>query len=122
MLVVHFLFFSTNQTMKKELISALPAFAELISEFGPTLKDMLSESSVSISQPHPGSWWITHVDGTLGLWNGQVVSLYYHPSSKHTATTVGKLGEKKSVTNGGHWAISHQTKALVGNKAYYNTL
>ena len=51
-----------------------------------------------------------------------MLSAYYHPSKKHTATTVGKLGTKQSVAEGGHWAVSLQTRGLGGNKANYDTL
>ncbi len=50
------------------------------------------------------------------------MSAYYHPTKKHSATTVGKVGTKKSIANAGEWAISNQTKAAYGNKAFYNTL
>lgn len=82
---------------------------------------MLNSGSASQSQPHAGSTWITVVDGTWLTHDGIVVSAYYHPSRPHTATTIGKLGTKKSAANAGQWAVSWQTKAAYGNKAYYDT-
>jgi len=35
-----------------------------------------------------------------------IISAYFHPTKKHTATTVGKLGEKRSEAAAGEWAIS----------------
>lgn len=32
----------------------------------------------------------------MGAWNGELTSAYYHPTKSHTATTIGKLGEKQS--------------------------
>lgn len=63
--------------------------------------------------------WITSVDGCQEL-DGRVISAYYHPTKDHTATTAGKLGTKKSVAKAGEWALSMQTRALFGNKAYYS--
>ncbi|CAD8193005.1 unnamed protein product [Paramecium octaurelia] len=76
----------------------------------------------SISQPGEGSVWISYLDGNHFLNNGQVLSMFYHPTKKHTATTVGKLGQKQSVAGPGQWAYSIQTKGAYGNKAHYNTL
>lgn len=60
--------------------------------------------------------WISLEDGSWGSWHGQLVSCYNHPSRKHTATTTGKLGVKRSEAEAGHWAISMQTRALAGSK------
>lgn len=49
------------------------------------------------------------------------MSAYYHPTKKHSATTEGKLGLKKSVAEAGEWAISIQTRGSIRNKAFYNT-
>ncbi len=35
-----------------------------------------------------------------------VLSAYYHPTKEHSATTIGKNGNKKSVASAGKWAIS----------------
>lgn len=66
--------------------------------------------------------WLTSVNGDWGTYGGQVMSAFYHPTKTHSATTVGKLGQKRSVANKGEWAISIQTKALFGNKAFYNVI
>jgi hypothetical protein len=63
--------------------------------------DMLNSVSASYSQPHAGSTWVTVVDGTWLSHEGIVVSAYFHPSRPHTATTVGKLGTKKSTAGAG---------------------
>ena len=63
--------------------------------------EMLSSPSVSQSQPHPGSKWITVVEGNWLSFDGVVVSAYFHPSRPHTATTIGKLGTKKSAAPAG---------------------
>ena len=49
------------------------------------------------------------------------MTAYYHPTKKHSVTTVGKAGTLKSYAAAGEWAISKQTKAMSGNKALYNT-
>ncbi|KAH0787819.1 hypothetical protein GPJ56_008168 [Histomonas meleagridis] len=84
------------------------------------LKNYINSSSTSISQPKGNDLWITSLDGTWGTWDGKVISIYYHSYNRHSATTVGKLGFKRSVAEAGHWAVSIQTRALGGNKAYYN--
>jgi len=81
----------------------------------------LNHGGCQMSQPHAGSLWITNLEGKYGSWKGMVVSCYYHPTKRHSATTVGKLGEKRSEASAGQWAISVQTKGLFGNKCYYNT-
>ena len=101
---------------------ALPVIQELINFFGQAFIDELNSGSYVVSQPERGAWWISRVTGHYGFWNGEVVSAYYHPTREHTATTVGKLGTKRSYASAGHWAISVQTKAGWGNKTYYNTL
>jgi len=103
-----------------------PKTAEIIAELAATVGkfvyEELSHGSSHFSQPHAGSVWITCLEGKYGSWKGKVVSCYYHPTKTHTATTVGKLGEKRSTAGPGTWAISEQTKGLYGNKCYYNTL
>ncbi|CAD8106733.1 unnamed protein product [Paramecium sonneborni] len=79
-------------------------------------------SCYSVSQPDVGCVWITYLDGTRLKQNGKVASLFYHPTKQHTATTTGKLGQKRSVAGPGEWAISEQTKGAFGNQAFYNTL
>eukprot|EP01121_Diplochlamys_sp_Union-15-3_P004125 TRINITY_DN14103_c0_g1_i1.p1 TRINITY_DN14103_c0_g1~~TRINITY_DN14103_c0_g1_i1.p1 ORF type:complete len:110 (+),score=18.16 TRINITY_DN14103_c0_g1_i1:39-368(+) len=106
--------------MSKLAQLALPVVSELIDYFGKDLLDNLSADSFVYSQPHAGTHWISISDGKFGTWKGHVISLYYHPEKKHTATTVGKLGTKKSEANAGHWAISVQTRAISGNKTFYS--
>ena len=55
------------------------------------------------------------------MFDGLVISAYYHPHKMHSATTVGKAGELKSYATAGQWAVSKQTKNSSGNKALYNT-
>lgn len=108
--------------MSQALINMLPMVFEIISELGSEAIEILSSSTVSYSQPEGNDYWITYLDGTWGTYDGKVISMYYHPTRKHTATTRGKLDMKRSVANGGHWAISHQTRDLWHNKAYYGFL
>ncbi|KAL1520694.1 hypothetical protein AB1Y20_022263 [Prymnesium parvum] len=68
----------------------------------------------------PRACFVSSVNGTFGRWDGQVVSAFYHPSSAHIATTVGQLGERSSWADAGQWAVSIQTKAMWGNKAYWH--
>ena len=98
---------------------AIKLLADIV---GPWIIEAINSQSASTSSPHPGSLWITSLDGKFGTWKGMVVSAYYHPTKKHTATTEGKLGVKRSVAEPGQWAISTQTRGLFGNKCYYNTL
>lgn len=85
-------------------------------------KKLASAPSFQFSQPEIGSKWFSWSDGHTTGWNGKVLSAYYHPTKKHSATTQGRLGIKRSVATGGKWAISQQSRALFGNKAYYNNL
>ena len=99
----------------------IPLIEDLVRVFGENVIESLKANSTIIQQPHPGSVWISSLDGKWGSWNGKVVSCYYHPHKSHSATTIGKLGTKKSVAPPGKWAISYQTRAMFGNKTFYNT-
>lgn len=108
---------------KKIMISGLAAevldkLAGMVEEW---VIDEINNGRYSESSPYSGSKWITIVDGAHGSTCGQVVSMYYHPTQEHSATTVGSLGSKPSKAFAGDWAVSKQTKALTGNKAMYNT-
>jgi lactococcin 972 family bacteriocin len=97
----------------------LPNSFELAHMLGEAFIELINRNTVVVQQPHPGAWWISYVEP--GLY-GRVISCYYHPKRRHTATTVGKLGMRRSVANAGHWATSVQTKRWRGNRTYYNTL
>lgn len=60
------------------------------------------------------------VDGKWFTHDGHVLSAYFHPTKKHSATTIGVLGQKKSIAGPGEWAISIQTRGAFGNKAFYD--
>uniref|UniRef100_A0A0G4HFR4 Uncharacterized protein n=1 Tax=Chromera velia CCMP2878 TaxID=1169474 RepID=A0A0G4HFR4_9ALVE len=85
------------------------------------LKDNANADLFQLSQPHPGAVWISVLDGQWGTWKGQLMSAYYHPEKGHSATSVGRLGKKKSVEAAGVWAVSLQPRAMFGNKAFYDT-
>eukprot|EP00730_Choanoeca_flexa_P010233 TRINITY_DN17227_c0_g1_i1.p1 TRINITY_DN17227_c0_g1~~TRINITY_DN17227_c0_g1_i1.p1 ORF type:complete len:112 (+),score=17.28 TRINITY_DN17227_c0_g1_i1:40-375(+) len=102
---------------------AIEATGSLIGTLGADFLNALrTSSSFQMSQPHAGAVWISATDGNWGTWSGMVLSAYYHPSKQHTATTTGKMGVKQSTAAAGQWAISHQSRSLMGNKANYNTL
>eukprot|EP00029_Vermamoeba_vermiformis_P013961 TRINITY_DN8940_c0_g1_i1.p1 TRINITY_DN8940_c0_g1~~TRINITY_DN8940_c0_g1_i1.p1 ORF type:complete len:114 (+),score=11.73 TRINITY_DN8940_c0_g1_i1:22-342(+) len=101
---------------------ALPVIIELATELGQAFVDSLGSGSVVMSQPQEGTWFLSSLYGQWGTYSGQVVACFYHPTKKHTATTEGKNGEKRSVAEAGHWAISCQTRGLFGNKTHYNTV
>lgn len=82
----------------------------------------ITSPKVSQSSPEAGSLWLTSVDGTWLSGDGNVMSAFYHPTKKHSASTIGKLGTKRSVAEAGKWAVSIQTRGAFGNKAFYNTL
>jgi len=84
------------------------------------VKELASASSTQVSQPDIGAVWVTQVNGTWATFSGNVISAYYHPSKTHSATSKGKLGEKRSIAAAGEWAVSAQTRALFGNQAYYS--
>ena len=85
------------------------------------IEGLFSSGCFSYSTPHAETHWYTCVNGNLGLYDGQVMSCYYHPYQQHSATTIGKAGTKTVIAPAGQWAISHQTKATSGNKCKYNT-
>jgi len=97
---------------------------ELLKKLGRGAMDwveaLAKSPSTQVSQPAVGAVWISHMEGTWGFQDGTMLSAYYHPTKEHTATTKGKLGEKRSVAAAGHWAVSTQSKGMRGNKAYYN--
>jgi hypothetical protein len=105
-----------SQTRDKIIVEALKITANFAIDM------MAKAKSWQYSQPHPGAIWFSFTDGVITGWQGQVVSAYFHPTKEHSATTVGKLGQKTSKAAAGQWAVSMQTKALFGNKAMYNTL
>lgn len=101
----------------------IEATGQLAAQLGADfIRSLQSSPSFQISQPHEGAIWISCQDGKWGTWEGQVLSAYYHPTRSHTATTVGRLGQKQSQAAAGRWAISVQTRAIAGNKALYNTI
>ncbi|KAF2078556.1 hypothetical protein CYY_000179 [Polysphondylium violaceum] len=69
-----------------------------------------------ILKPHPGAVWISDLTGD------SVVSAYYHPTKRHTSTTIGALSMQRSTVGPGEWAYSRQTRAASGNRTFYNTL
>ena len=101
-------------------IELLPEITEITFELGKEILDLLSTPSVSYSQPRGNDHWFTCSNGRWGSYNGQVLSMYYHEYKRHSATTCGKLGEKRSIADAGHWAISYQTRRLKNNTAYFN--
>ena len=83
----------------------------------PAVASKLRGTSASITQPHPGAWWVTYTDSDV------VISAYYHPTQKHTATVQGKLNPPRSVAEAGEIAYAQCTASpFGGNKAFYNTL
>jgi len=108
----------------------IPIARELAEKIGKELldnsidwaKELARTPTVQASTPDLGAVWVTQVNGTWGTFGGKVISAYYHPSRTHSATTDGKVGEKRSVAAAGEWAVSAQTRAMWGNKAYYNNL
>ena len=84
--------------------------------------DELNHGSFHQSQPHPGAMWISTLEGNYEEWKGMVVSCYYHPTKRHTATTIGKLGTQRIEAPAGIWAVSVQPKSMYGNRSLFNTL
>jgi len=104
-------------------MSSIDLISHLASQVGKDfIYDELNHGSFHQLQPHPGSMWISILEGNYEDWRGMVVSCYYHPTKKHTATTIGKLGTKRSEASAGNWAISVQPKSNYGNRCFYNTL
>jgi hypothetical protein len=62
--------------------------------------------------PKEGGMWISHSDAIIKP-GGLVVSSYYHPTKKHSATTIGKLGTQTSYAEAGEWAVSIQSKTIM---------
>merc|ERR1719499_1775249 len=84
------------------------------------VKSLATSESTQVSTPEIDAVWISHVNGTWGTWSGTVISAYYHPTKEHSATSEGRVGQKRSVAAAGEWAVSAQTRAMWGNKAFYN--
>lgn len=81
----------------------------------------IKNGTYSKSGPHVGAIWITVVEGSHLTTSGYVLSAYYHPTQRHSATVTGKVGPIKTFEGPGVWAVAHCTKAMSGNKAQYNT-
>jgi len=61
-------------------------------------------------------------DKFVSVMNGQqVISLYFHPTCKHSATANGKT-KAKSVANPGQWAVAVAMRGIFGNATNYDTL
>ena len=119
--------FSTTESTKTFRGIIIPEYESLARQFGDGCKDLFEGdqskiSAIVISQPHPGAVWISILKGTWGTRNNKIYSLYYHPTKEHTATTTGRLGQKRSYAAANKWAVSIQTKGMWGNKTNYNTL
>lgn len=56
---------------------------------------------MSISTPFVGTLFVSEMSGPWMSYNGTVISAFYHPTKRHTATTVGKNGTKRSVAEAG---------------------
>jgi len=95
---------------------------QLVDILGQAVVDGLNANSVVISQPVLGSYWFSYVGGRLGSYNGRLISCFYHPTRRHSATTAGKLGVQPSVAGPGSWACSQQTRGLFNNKTNWNVL
>lgn len=111
-------------------LDALPEKEQLIIKLATVLKkpaevivnDYLSSKRMVLCQPHPNSVWLSTLNGTKVLHDGEVISLYFNPKYKHMSWTVGFSGKKESWADPGDWAVCAQTKAAWGNKTGYGTM
>ena len=111
-------------------LDALPEKEQLIIKLATVLKkpaevivkDYLSSKRMVLCQPHPNSVWLSTLNGTKVLHNGEVISSYFHPKYKHKSWTIGFSGKKESWADPGNWAVCVQTKAAWGNKSGYDTI
>lgn len=85
------------------------------------LDKILSAPTVLIQQLPDNAYFVSSVNGSWLIYDGQVLAAYYHPNCVHRASTIVKLGLKRSVAAKGVWAVSYQTRALSGNKSAYLT-
>ena len=103
-------------------LNQLPESPSLIDFFGiGLLAGAGGDACPSIERPHGNDYWIHALGGSWGDVDGQVLSAYYHPTKKHSATTIGLTGKITEVAEAGRWAISHQNKSPTGNKVFYNS-
>ena len=111
-------------------LDALPEKGQLITKLAAVLKkpaeivvrDYLNSKRMVYCQPHPNSVWLSTLNGTKVLHNGEVISLYFNPQYKHMSWTIGFSGKKESWADAGNWAVCVQTKAAWGNKTGYDTM
>ena len=112
-----------QSAMKEALLAQLADhLSNIVDIAADTLYQNLNAGTFTLSSPHPGSLWVTSLDGQYLSYKGLLLSAYYHPSKTHTATTDGKTGPKRSTAHAGEWAISVQSRGMAANKAFYNTL
>ena len=111
-------------------LDALPEKGQLITKLAAVLKkpaeivvrDYLNSKRMVYCQPHPNSVWLSTLNGTKVLHNGEVISLYFNPEYKHMSWTIGFSGKKESWADAGNWAVCAQTKAAWGNETGYDTM
>ena len=111
-------------------LDALPEKGQLITKLAAVLKkpaeivvrDYLNSKRMVYCQPHPNSVWLSTLNGTKVLHNGEVISLYFNPKYQHKSWTIGFSGKKESWADAGNWAVCAQTKAAWGNETGYDTM
>ena len=72
-------------------LDALPEKGQLITKLAAVLRkpveivvrDYLNSKRMVYCQPHPNSVWLSTLNGTKVLHNGEVISLYFNPKYKH---------------------------------------
>lgn len=105
---------------KEQLITKLAAVLKKPAEI--VVRDYLNSKRMVFCQPHPNSVWLSTLNGTKVLHNGEVISLYFNPQYKHKSWTIGFSGKKESWADPGNWAVCAQTKAAWGNETGYDTM
>ncbi|KAH7823660.1 uncharacterized protein MONOS_18623 [Monocercomonoides exilis] len=68
-----------------------------------------------------GGTWISYTDGE------RIISCYFHPSKKHSATAQSKLlgaviSNQRSIAEAGEWACACCKKKMGVGHTFYNTL
>jgi len=107
----------------------IPSIKSLVQRFGDQVAEFLSQNilldTVKIKLVGGGVWISILFEEWTILFKGQVCSLYFHPTKRHSATTETGIFFKtfnRIVAPPCKWAISCQDHTLGRDRTYYDVL
>ena len=105
---------NSNTQISGDLNKALSGLKTIVERGAKKVYAWLNNANYYSKQEVSGGTFVSTIEDDL------VISMFYHPSKKHSATAEG-LVKSRSEANPGEWAIAVTSKAMFGNRSYYNT-